>query len=530
MLSKHTTKLLLILMVVISFALRLFQLGSLPQILNRDEAALAYNAYALLETGRDEWDREWPLTFESFGDYKLPGYIFSLIPLLKVLGLNDWVVRLPAALAGSALVLIGYFFGRGLNFSRKWSLLLAFFIGSTPVLFFFSRMAFEAMLALALFWGSITIFINSDRFRADFVGLILLLLAVFTYNTPLILLPFVLLFILGWRIAHQQNWLRVMVGIILIGGLAGYQLLSLSAQKSGITIFQDESIWQETINYRAQFDGVWQTILGNKYVYYFQVMAKNLVASFMPNFLLTGAGGHPWHSVPRLGHLTLPIYFLSIWGIFSLVIQSIKVMFKKQWRLLKLDQKQLLVKNIGLLFLLLCSLIPALITVDAPHATRSLFFMVLMVVMAVIGLQELYYYFLKHSYVKKYALIGLVGSIYLAASLNYFWQYFTQYPLQQKPFKPGFDQIIQATAQDYPNQEVAIVDPEGYQYILLAWYLRVPPAEFHDSNIRQLPDRIGFSYGERVGRYHFIAEAEDRQEKESVLIYWNGQQWQRGEY
>ncbi|PJC42931.1 MAG: hypothetical protein CO040_01820, partial [Candidatus Pacebacteria bacterium CG_4_9_14_0_2_um_filter_36_8] len=66
------------------------------------------------------------------------------------------------------------------------------------------------------------------------------------------------------------------------------------------------------------------------------------------------------------------------------------------------------------------------------------------------------------------------------------------------------------------------------EYILLAWYLKVPANEYLDNNVRQLPDKIGFSYGERVGRFHFIANPNDKAADEEVLLMQaaNGKGWQ----
>ncbi|KKU82941.1 MAG: hypothetical protein UY10_C0019G0001, partial [Microgenomates group bacterium GW2011_GWA2_47_8] len=68
-----TTFFLLVCFLVLAIP-RIWQLGILPLALNRDEAALAYNAVLLAETGKDEWGRSWPLALQSFGDFKLIGY------------------------------------------------------------------------------------------------------------------------------------------------------------------------------------------------------------------------------------------------------------------------------------------------------------------------------------------------------------------------------------------------------------------------------------------------------------------------
>ena len=56
-------------------------------------------------------------------------------------------------------------------------------------------------------------------------------------------------------------------------------------------------------------------------------------------------------------------------------------------------------------------------------------------------------------------------------------------------------------------------------------YLKIPPQTFFDTTIKQLPDRIGFRYGEQLKNYHFIMNREDKSETEQVLLNWNGENW-----
>ena len=74
-----------------------------------DEAALGYNAYSLLKTGKDEYGTRWPLALRSFDDYKPPLYAYLAIPTVKYLGLSTYSVRLPAAINGVLGVIGAYF-------------------------------------------------------------------------------------------------------------------------------------------------------------------------------------------------------------------------------------------------------------------------------------------------------------------------------------------------------------------------------------------------------------------------------------
>ena len=85
---------------------------------------------------------------------------------------------------------------------------------------------------------------------------------------------------------------------------------------------------------------------------------------------------------------------------------------------------------------------------------------------------------------------------------------------------------VREIEEKYPEEKVAIVDSSGYQYILTAWYLQTSPQQFFETIVKQLPDRIGFKYGEQLTHYHFIANASDRDETETVLVEWVDNQWQ----
>src|SRR3989344_4193346 len=101
-------KVILILILLLAASLRFLHLADYPAGLNADEAALGYNAYSLLLTGKDEHGHPWPVNLESFGDFKPAGYAYFLIPFIKVFGLTEFAVRLTSALFGVLAVLFTY--------------------------------------------------------------------------------------------------------------------------------------------------------------------------------------------------------------------------------------------------------------------------------------------------------------------------------------------------------------------------------------------------------------------------------------
>jgi len=80
----------LVLILVLAVFLRFYKIGQVPPSLNWDEVAMGYNAYSILKTGQDEWGRKFPLLgFESFGEYKLPVFVYATIPGVWLFGLNE---------------------------------------------------------------------------------------------------------------------------------------------------------------------------------------------------------------------------------------------------------------------------------------------------------------------------------------------------------------------------------------------------------------------------------------------------------
>src|SRR3989344_9236296 len=153
-------KTLLVIVILLAAFLRLYKLGSYPA-LNADEAAIGYNAYSLLQTCKDEHGNAWPIHFQSFNDYKPGLYFYLVMPFVKILGLNEWSVRLPNAIVGIATVYLIYIFvvelfkkestGNGEQFNEPLlALISAFMLAVSPWHLHFSRGGWEANVATFL--------------------------------------------------------------------------------------------------------------------------------------------------------------------------------------------------------------------------------------------------------------------------------------------------------------------------------------------------------------------------------------------
>src|SRR5512138_2320805 len=105
--------------VILAFLLRINRVTHDPPSLNWDETAIAYNAYSILKTGKDEWGVRFPIHFRSYGEYKLPVQIYASIPGIAIFGLNELGVRITPVIYGTLTALFLYFLGRKLS-KNKW--------------------------------------------------------------------------------------------------------------------------------------------------------------------------------------------------------------------------------------------------------------------------------------------------------------------------------------------------------------------------------------------------------------------------
>jgi len=91
---KRIEVLIFIFILVLAGILRLYKIGETPAGLYIDEAAIGYNAYSMLRTGKDEFGMPFPILFRSFTDFKVGSYEYMLIPIYKIFGMSVLTTRI----------------------------------------------------------------------------------------------------------------------------------------------------------------------------------------------------------------------------------------------------------------------------------------------------------------------------------------------------------------------------------------------------------------------------------------------------
>ncbi|MEK7534146.1 MAG: glycosyltransferase family 39 protein [Patescibacteria group bacterium] len=144
---------LLILIVFLGFFIRIYKLSETPTGFFADEASIGYNAYTILTKGTNEYGVSYPIFFQSFEDYRPPLAIYSTIPFIGLLGLNELSTRLPSVLYGLITIIAMYLIGKEISSkkSRSFGLLTAFITATMPWLIHYNRTGFEFTIYVTFF-------------------------------------------------------------------------------------------------------------------------------------------------------------------------------------------------------------------------------------------------------------------------------------------------------------------------------------------------------------------------------------------
>jgi len=325
--------------VLIAFMVRVFKLSDSPARLTHDEMSLGYNAYSILKTNKDEWGKIFPLTFEAFGDHKLPGYIYATIPFVALLGLNVFSLKLPSIIAGLIIVIFTYLIALKISKNKTISLLSALIVTLSPWPIHLSRMALESNLGLAFFsiglWGTLKSFEKPTKKLFYFYPIItglFLSLACYTYVAfrLFIILFLVALFFISliYKKNLKQFFIICFVFVLTLLPLAP-QILgkSGSARFSQISIFVDPGI-EAKITEQRNFCFLQERkvlpklckILYNKPYYLTEQLAKNYLSFLLPSFLFLEGDNLKYLNDPNFGEfylILIPFYLMGIYSIFK---------------------------------------------------------------------------------------------------------------------------------------------------------------------------------------------------------------------
>lgn len=186
-------------LVLVALLLRIVNITGNPPGFFTDEAAAGLDAQAIWRTGRDMHGHTLPFFFENLGDYKLPVFIYSLTPVVGVLGLSEFSVRVVVAVFGVLTVIATYLLARELfrrDSQPAWqyevpALVAAGLLAILPWHLHYSRTGFGEMVSFPLLFAfAWWLFLRAGRTGSALLpSAIVFALCFYTYRSAWIVVP-----------------------------------------------------------------------------------------------------------------------------------------------------------------------------------------------------------------------------------------------------------------------------------------------------------------------------------------------------
>lgn len=364
---------LLALVVIFSFVIRAYKIDSVPPSLTWDETAVGYNAFILANYGQDEYGKNFPVYFKSFGEDKQPIHIYITAAFVKLFGLSEFTTRIPVAIFGSLNVLIIFFLVRILFRNDLIALFSSLFLCLSPQNIFFSRFNHEANFALFFLMLGLFLFYKSIERTKSFLPFSLpcFLISSVTYHAAEIVIPLIVIILLILYFKKIFVYKKSIVVCLFL--LFGFILICIyNPQLLGVARYNQTTQGKGDIE-KTEFFKITHNYLIGK----IGLIAEQYSWHFNPKYLFESGDENPRLSAQGSGE------FYKIDAIF--LILGLLYLIKKRSR------EGLLILGWGLL-----GPLPSSLFAEAPHAGRAMFMMGSWQIIAAMGFFTLLNFFKKN--------------------------------------------------------------------------------------------------------------------------------------
>ncbi|RJQ25321.1 phospholipid carrier-dependent glycosyltransferase [Candidatus Parcubacteria bacterium] len=490
--------LILIFIFLIAFILRFYKLGEVPFGFYQDESAIGYNAYSIIETGKDEYGENLPLYFKSFGDYKLPVYIYLDTIPIKLFGLNEFAVRFPSAFFGFLSVVVFYFFVKEFTRDKNLSLVAVGLFALNPWSLHYNRATFEVSISLFLFLlgGLILQKAFNGGSKGKFAsGTLLFIISLYSYNLTRLLSPafYLLLLILNIKkiknISKTEIIITSFISVVMLVPFVKTLLASGGiSSASGTLIFSSASVLAPMIELRSYFvDVPLSKFFFNTPELIFIKYLQNIISYFSPAFFFISGSSHGNHGIGNIGQLYLFEFPLVILGLIKIVKEK-----SSKYNLF--------------IFWALIVIMAASLTREAPHATRSFFLISSLEVFSALGVLILINWAksIKPSFLKIGISLIFVGFLFYNL-IYYFYSYYVRFPIYYaKAWRLADKEVsLYIKENEHKYSKIIFDSKAGFMYSSLLFYSRFNPSEFQGTVQRLPDDSEGFSKVQSFGKYEF---------------------------
>ncbi|MEO8581136.1 MAG: glycosyltransferase family 39 protein [Patescibacteria group bacterium] len=469
---------------LLSIFLRFWQLGKIPVGLYWDETAIFIDAKTISQTLKDmHGDSAFQTIFLSYGDYKLPMYIWLASLSFKLLGSSEFTLRLPSAVVGVLQGLVVFILLRELTQRRltdkmSWrvSLLGWFIVAISPWSILFSRTGFEGYTGQFLVTTAVLCLMLSLKSKKWLIGSVLLAIAgVYSYYSvrfvwPVLVICFWFCFVSIEKWSLWRKPLNLVKNLFLsslpylvclvIWGIGLIPIFSSPYYAASQQFRLSASSILDPTPYNIQSNAL-RDVTGNNtvsrvlyhgWLLQIQSLLENYSDHFDLSFLFLTGDPNLRHSTGEHGLFLLFSLPLLVSGIYYGVKKQPNVLvFLSIWWLI--------------------ALLPASVPTDTPHALRSLNALTPIILLMAIGAVPFVncFHSLKKQRTKQavlYAVILLVSYQLIMFVVDYFYVY----PVKSAMWwQQGYKDIVLTVDQNRNKYDKIWINIEDDRFFL--WYL-----------------------------------------------------------
>lgn len=489
---------ILLAITILAAVLRLYKLDSNPPGLYQDETSIAYNAFSIRTTGNDEFGRKFPVYFESFGDWKLPVYIYATAISQNIFGMNSFSVRFPSALFGILTIFVFFYFVKEVANNPSLALISTLFLSITPWHIHYSRATFEVSIVLFLLVSGTYLLLRALKHKhhgAFTIGTLCFIISIYTYNLTRLLSPVLYagIIILNWKKKNNITPVEYgIAGLISLLVLVPFVMTFLSdggaASATGTLIFSSAAVQAPLLEFRSYFVqyGLLNRLVFNTITLTTWQYVQNIASYFSVPFFFLNGSSHGNHGIATTGQFYVFELPLMIIAAIVLIKNHAKLFF-------------------AITFPAIVTILVAALTRENPHATRSYTILMTTPILSAYGVIVLVEWIQKKSQLQKTIAfllsIGIIGFSLILYGASYAIRFPIAYASQWRTADRDVGLYLKLNESKY--KKILIDTDAGFIYSSLLYYTNFTPALFQRTVVRLPEDSEGFSEVVSFDKYEY---------------------------
>jgi len=296
-----------------------WRLDVVPAFLKYEEVFFALESHAIANSLHDTNGRLLPMYFQVYENaWYQPLLVYWGALFRLVLPLSDAAVRVPTAVVGAIDVVLIYAIGLRLFRDRRWAVLGAVLLATTPPHFILGRVVMDYIypVPFALGWLlAMLVYLETHSLRALVIGSALLGVGFFSYIAAAGLMPGLALFTMGTLyFKGQRAWRPYAAAIVPFAAITGLGLW--------LALQSPEYVQATMDRYgpgRAAVGDPFQRL--RELLNYTNLSARAALFSeyFNWGYLFFSGGSNPVDSTRTVGVYLLPLAAFMAAGLYSIV-------------------------------------------------------------------------------------------------------------------------------------------------------------------------------------------------------------------